>query len=454
MCTWLRQPVPLPYNLIIQLSYAAGDTVQSVCVNTAINPFTYNLGGGASGVTITGLPPGVTFAVAGNLVTISGTPNTTVGGPDFPFTVNTTGNGCLRASAIGSIKVNPYPVPDFSFDKTSYCIPNAVVGFSQGSTMPDGSSMTYTWDFGDGYVPFPTGVNASHWYATQGPFNVTLTATSTAVLNGGIIGCGRSITKPLTTIHPQPKADFKFSKPSICIGDRVTITDNTDGKDGIVNQWRWDMGDGNTDNRNPLTLLLGDTITYNITMYSINSFNCNSDTITKPFTVYPFPHVSAGPDKVVLEGGSVQLESVTFANDPQYLWTPDLYLTDATVARPRVVDPKTDMTYRLTVTGRGGCSLPDDVFVKLLKFPVIPNTFTPNGDGINDTWRIDYLFTYPNNRVQIFTRSGQQVFESRGYTKPWDGTLKGKPLPFDTYYYIIEPGNGRDPITGYVTIIK
>jgi gliding motility-associated-like protein len=120
----------------------------------------------------------------------------------------------------------------------------------------------------------------------------------------------------------------------------------------------------------------------------------------------------------------------------------------------KVNKPLTDMTYRLTVTVRGGCSASDEVFVKLLKFPVIPNSFTPNNDGINDTWRIDYLNTYPNNRVQVFTRTGQQVFESRGYDKPWDGTLKGKPLPIDTYYYIIEPGNGRDPITGYVTILK
>jgi len=112
------------------------------------------------------------------------------------------------------------------------------------------------------------------------------------------------------------------------------------------------------------------------------------------------------------------------------------------------------MTYTLTVTARGGCPTSDDVFVKLLKFPVIPNTFTPNGDNNHDKWVIDYLNTYPDNRVQVFTRTGQVVFESRGYNTPWDGTIKGKPLPFDTYYYIIEPGNGRDPITGYVTILR
>jgi gliding motility-associated-like protein len=46
------------------------------------------------------------------------------------------------------------------------------------------------------------------------------------------------------------------------------------------------------------------------------------------------------------------------------------------------------------------------------------------------------------------------VFESKGYTKPWDGTMNGKSLPFGTYYYVIEPGNDRKPVTGYVTLIK
>jgi len=89
-----------------------------------------------------------------------------------------------------------------------------------------------------------------------------------------------------------------------------------------------------------------------------------------------------------------------------------------------------------------------------LKAPLIPNTFTPNNDGVHDFWEIKYLFQYPDNHVQVFTRTGQLVFESHGYGKPWDGTKGGKPLPFDTYYYIIEPGSGRTPITGFVTIIK
>ncbi|MEP7237406.1 MAG: PKD domain-containing protein [Ferruginibacter sp.] len=446
------------------IAFNAGDTMQSVCINTPIDDIFYDLGGGANNVNISNLPPGVTGTVTGNILKISGTPTSTVGSP-FNYLITTTGNTCVKANADGQIVVHPYPVPAFSVDKPAYCIPNAIVKFTNGSATPDGSGMTYVWTFGDGSSP-DFSVNPTHWYTSGiGPFNVHLSVTSIAVptLNGGVQGCENHLDSLMKTIHPQPKADFVFSKPSVCIGDNVIITDNTDGRDGIVNQWHWDLGDGTTEVINPLSHRYPDTATYVITMYSINSFGCNSDTINKlplvgapykPFTVYPYPYVNAGPDKSVLEGGSVMLESITFANDPQYNWTPSLYLTDAHISRPRVMNPKTDMTYRLTVTARGGCSLSDDVFVKLLRFPVIPNTFSPNKDGINDTWRIDYLNTYPDNRVQIFTRTGKLVFESRGYNTPWDGTLKGKPLPFDTYYYIIEPGNGRDPITGYITILK
>ncbi len=135
------------------------------------------------------------------------------------------------------------------------------------------------------------------------------------------------------------------------------------------------------------------------------------------------------------------------------MWTPNQYLNNNTIKNP-VVSGVEDKIYTLLATSRGGCSASDQVFVKVLKFPTIPNTFTPNNDGINDTWIIQYLETYPDNRVQVFNRYGQLVFESRGYAKPWDGTMNGKPLPFGTYYYIIEPANGRKPITGYVTIIK
>jgi gliding motility-associated-like protein len=85
----------------------------------------------------------------------------------------------------------------------------------------------------------------------------------------------------------------------------------------------------------------------------------------------------------------------------------------------------------------------------------IPNTFTPNGDGINDYWQLGDLAAYPQALVQVFNRYGQQVYQSKGYSIPWDGTYKGSPLPVGTYYYIINLGSSACSIlSGYVAILR
>ncbi len=435
----------------ITLTSGIGSNIQRVCLNTAISPITYGIGGGASGFTIAGLPPGVTAVQVGNTIAINGSPGSTAGTP-YRYIITTTGNNCLTTFDTGRINVSPYPVPLLSLDKAAYCIPNAVVAFNNSSTIEDGTenAFTYLWDFGEpssGALNTSLAKSPAHWYSGTGPFTVKLSITS-------LWGCVHDTTFTLSTIHPQPKAGFSTDTPFVCINDLVTFTDRTDYKDGTPGLWNWDMGDGGIRDLRTFAYKYRDTITFFVSFYTVNSFGCNSDTITKPFTVYPYPKVNAGNDRMILEGGTIQLDAFASGNDLLFLWTPNRYLDNDRKLSPAITRPETDMTYRLTVTARGGCKLSDDIFVKLLKFPVIPNTFTPNNDGINDSWRIDYLDTYPGNRVQVFTRTGQLVFESKGYAKPWDGTYKGRPLPVDTYYYFIEPGNGRLPITGYVTIIK
>ncbi|WP_426583746.1 FG-GAP-like repeat-containing protein [Mucilaginibacter sp. R-33] len=110
------------------------------------------------------------------------------------------------------------------------------------------------------------------------------------------------------------------------------------------------------------------------------------------------------------------------------------------------------------ITSTDACSIPVTsspikITVQLLNV-TIPNTFSPNGDGVNDFWSIPALSNYPNCSVRIFTRYGQAVYDTKGYGKPWDGTYKGKLLPVSTYYYIVKLDNKTQPFSGYVTIIR
>lgn len=84
----------------------------------------------------------------------------------------------------------------------------------------------------------------------------------------------------------------------------------------------------------------------------------------------------------------------------------------------------------------------------------IANAITPNGDGINDNWIIKGIENYPAAKVQVFNRYGQQVFESKGYSTPFNGTMNGSLLPTGTYYYIINLNSGCDLLSGSLTIIR
>ena len=87
---------------------------------------------------------------------------------------------------------------------------------------------------------------------------------------------------------------------------------------------------------------------------------------------------------------------------------------------------------------------------------VIPSGFTPNGDGSNEVWQIDFIDQFPDCTVEVYNRWGEQLFRSVGYRTPWDGTYSGGPVPVGTYYYAIELNDERfpEPYTGPLTVIR
>ena len=187
--------------------------------------------------------------------------------------------------------------------------------------------------------------------------------------------------------------------------------------------------------------------------YQFTAANGCINNIKQAIEVYPLPKVNAGADQYLLEGGSVVIPATASGNEVRYLWTPGMALNNTTILQPEA-SPVDDITYRLTVTSGQGCKASDEINITVLKKPGVPNTFSPNGDGIHDRWEIKYLDTYPGATVEIFNRYGQLVFKSTGYSKAWDGIYNGQPLPVGTYYYIINPKNGRKQMAGYVDIIR
>lgn len=167
-------------------------------------------------------------------------------------------------------------------------------------------------------------------------------------------------------------------------------------------------------------------------------FVCGT-TFSEPIEVQVFelPEVDAGQDLSVKLGASIQLNgSIDFGDA---VWSPMINISDANSLTPVFSTTNSsdlEWVYTLAVSN-GPCEVKDQMVVRVELPVLIPNAFTPNGDGEHDTWKIQGLDGFEEIHIVIFNRWGAIVSE-RYDGQNWDGLLNGKPLPTATYYYLIE----------------
>jgi FOG: PKD repeat len=353
--------------------------------------------------------------------------------------------GCASDTVTSQVHVHPLPVADFSLP-AAVCMPGGMAEFTSQTTIATGGIWSYEWDFGDG-SPVSFGPNPSHTYARAGAYEVRLTATSTK-------GCAHDTTKILSAFFNKPIAHFSVEPDSLCQGAPSVFTDESESPTSPIHAWNWDFGDGTQSTQSNPVITYQQHGYYDVTLTVTNEAGCQSDEFTQPVTVYLQPVIDAGPSFVVQQGTLIQFNpTVNDSSELQFRWSPGNQLNDDKALRPTLAAMYNE-TYTLTATGKGNCTAEDQLTVKILKPVTVPNAFSPNGDGIHDTWQITNLSDYPGATVEVFNRYGQRVYYSSGYRTPWDGRMNGNPLPVATYYYVIHLKNGFAPLTGSLTIIK
>lgn len=335
--------------------------------------------------------------------------------------------GCRAVSNTNFIQASPLPVPNAQS--------NAPLCTGRDLQLAAQNAVQYQWAGPAGFTA--PGSNAgvpAVTLANAGQYTVTVTDSN---------GC-RNKDSVFVAIGQSPGASL-HADTVICQQSSVHLSGSGNGS------FRWSPGDGLSSITVADPLATPDSTTRYL--LSVTNGHC-IDTASVLITVLQKPAASAGPDKELFEGASVQLTGAVSGADVHFYWTPGTSISNTQDLQPEV-NPLHDTTYTLHAVSGAGCGEASDaVFVRVYKKVNIPNSFSPNGDHINDTWRIDDLYTYPEADISVFNRYGQLVYHSMGYNHPWAGQLNSQPLPVGTYYYMIDLKNRTPKLSGWVMILK
>jgi gliding motility-associated-like protein len=319
---------------------------------------------------------------------------------------------------------------------------NVPVTFTNNSTIPSGTIVKWTWNFGDPASPanvvVNTGAAQTHTYANPGTYTVTLQVESA-------LGCVSTVSSQTITIY-RTIADFTINATPTCINTNVSFTDASTGGGSSLNTWQWNFGAAGTSSlQAPAPVSFTSAGTVNVTLTATSAAGCIG-TATKPVTILAplatpsincvdssFDRVTFGWAAVTgATGYQVSVNGGAFTNPS----------SGATGTTHQVTGLAANTSVAITVRALGtlACQQSSATVNCKTTLPVlevyIPNTFTPNGDGKNDIFKV-YNNYLKSVTMKVFNQWGELIFTSTDPGKGWDGTSKGKLQPTGVYVYVV-----------------
>ncbi|MFC7669685.1 gliding motility-associated C-terminal domain-containing protein [Hymenobacter humi] len=279
----------------------------------------------------------------------------------------------------------------------------------------------------------------------------------------GLCSTGVAATSVTVTRTPTPLPTLAITvQPGgpVCPGAPLTFSIASVTEAGPAPAYQWQVnGNDVAGATGPVftstTLRDGQTVTLRLNTTNVCAQPVSAVSNGVTVRILPPVDVDAGPDKEILAGTSVRLEGRADGNYP-VRWTPTVGLAfPGNDQLHPVASPTVTTTYTLSA-GDGGCADSDQVTVTVRPPIRIPNAFTPNNDGRDDTWQIEFIEQFPDNTVSVFNRWGNRIFSAENYSRAneWRGDINGQPAPVGTYYYVVVT---RGPLgksySGSITIL-
>ena len=288
----------------------------------------------------------------------------------------------------------------------------------------------YFWDFGVNGITTDTSsaFSPSYTYTDTGTYIVKL------LVNKGST-CPDSINK-IVKVYPTFETDFDYFG-LLCPQSPMYFTDQSSSTFDVVNYWKWNFDDGTTSaDKNPQHYFPNVGKSFNVSLISGNKFGCR-DTFSQTLQI-PKVLISAGNDTVIVKNIPLQLNGKGASN---YVWSPATKLDNPFINNPIFVSSDTGkFEYILQGTTNNGCVGNDTINITVASGPYlsVPNAFSPNGDGLNDYFRILAAGFTKINAFKIFDRWGKMVYSSNSFKIGWDGFVNGRRCEVGTYFWFLD----------------
>ncbi len=333
----------------------------------------------------------------------------------------TTPAGCVVTdSLIVDVETTP-PVP--VTNDTSVCEAGSVQLLVGGGT-------SYTWQPGPGITDL------------DGPDPVVTPAAPTTYYVTVSNSCGS--TPDSVFVDVQVVVADAWPDTIICPGQSVLLFASGAGS------FAWSPGAGlSSTGGSPVSASPTTPTTYRV--IATSSAGC-ADTAYVTVDLFPMPHVDAGPDQSIDFGDQAQLQA---AGNGAIVWQSDPTLGCLACPTP-IAFPQTSTLYTVVLTDTNGCKATDEVLVIVDGTLYVPNTFTPDGDGINDGF-FALATEVSTFKLYVFNRWGEKIFESDRLERFWDGTYNGVQSPIDTYVWRIdltELSGEERTVFGHVNLVR
>ncbi len=407
--------------------------------NTIQTNFTSTPAGGTFAWTNSNTNIGLAANGTADITTFTAT-NTSNASISSTITVTPTLNTCTGIPSNYTITVHPTPTvvtpSDESICSESYSAIKIFVSDPVGGT--------FTWtnsDPSNGLAA--TGINNVPSFLTSyNAASPTATITVTPTVNN-CLGLPNTYT---ITINPRLSLGNDKYIDS-CYGTAVNLEEQYTTTT-LTPNW--------TINNNPVVNPTHISASGAYQLIAINPVNNCADTAIVNVRILPKVITNAGRDTIAVKG---ELFTLMGSGGVSFEWSPTAPITGlATIPSPTVI-LNSDQLFFLQTKDVGGCAGYDTVFVKIYDGPTyyIPNSFSPNGDGLNEIFRVIPVGIAATDYFRVYNRLGQLIFETNQWLKGWDGRFQGRAQASGTYVWTVKGTDKNGKViekTGTVILIK